>query len=655
MYSLLKLINDKMSQEKDQLIQSLQGKIKELETKLEDYSQGGIKILFSGKANAQRVARKVKPRTLREIPELSLGNEEEKTKNLVVEGDNLLAMTTLYQYHGKIDLIIADPPYNTGKDFRYNDRWDEDPNDHGLGDYVKADDPSRHTKWMKFMLPRIQMMRQMLKSNGVLAFCIDERELFRLGMMLDEIFGEKNRIAIINWQKLGGPKTYTHVSPATEYILVYAKDLDKTETSLTPRSDDYLKQFKNPDNDPLGPWIIGDSGSQTPTFSMVYGIQNPFTGQICEPPTGSHWRFARPRMKSFLEGWGSEYEEINLKEGKSPALLIKGFSIKNIQSPLNDPVIQTSSQKAYEIYKKGPWPKIIFSQQGKGKPQQKRYLADMKEGHVPITYWGKEYYENQIELGVVSWDTSQSGTTAAASNELRYSVGAGHGFETAKPLKIFQKIIQLWCSPNGLVLDPFAGSGTTGHTVLQLNKDTGTNRSFILIEQGNIENSDDYCRTLLQKRLQAAVTGKWADGKEHKPLGGGFKFTTLDKQINNQAILQMERNELIDTIIASRLDKYQQKYQGLQLLKNENDCYLIAKNSNNEGFFLIWDGPSKNVNFTKEVYQRVVQEAKKHNLKTPYHVYARLYLCQVDTVNFYQIPNSILLDFGFDLEKDKFN
>ena len=117
----------------------------------------------------------------------------------------------------------------------------------------------------------------------------------------------------------------------------------------------------------------------------------------------------------------------------------------------------------------------------------------------------------------------------------------------------------------------------------------------------------------------------------------------------------MERAELIDTIIAIRIDKYQQKYQNLQILKSENYRYLIAKNSNQEGFFLIWDGPNQNVNFTKEVYQKVVQEATENNLKPPYHVYARLYLCQVDTVNFYQIPNSILLDFGFDLEKDKFN
>ena len=117
-----------------------------LKNQLEEISQGGIKILFSGKTNAQRVARKVKPRTLREIKSLSINNAEGQTKNLVIEGDNLLAMATLYQYHGKIDLIIADPPYNTGKDFRYNDKWDEEINDEGIGDLIKADDPSRHTK-----------------------------------------------------------------------------------------------------------------------------------------------------------------------------------------------------------------------------------------------------------------------------------------------------------------------------------------------------------------------------------------------------------------------------------------------------------------------------------------------------------------------------
>ena len=106
---------------------------------------------------------------------------------------------------------------------------------------------------MKFMLPRIQMMRQMLKLNGVLAFCIDHRELFHLGQMLDEIFGENNRIAIINWQKMYSPKTLTHVSSATEYVLVYAKNIEKSETGKLAHTDKQKTRFQNPDNDPNGP------------------------------------------------------------------------------------------------------------------------------------------------------------------------------------------------------------------------------------------------------------------------------------------------------------------------------------------------------------------------------------------------------------------
>jgi adenine-specific DNA-methyltransferase len=100
------------------------------------------------------------------------------------------------------------------------------------------------------MLPRIQMMRQMLKSNGVLAICIDDRELFRLGQMLDEVFGEENRIAIINWQKAYAPKSQSkHVSSATEYVLVYAKNKEKSETGRLERSEKQDKIYSNPDND----------------------------------------------------------------------------------------------------------------------------------------------------------------------------------------------------------------------------------------------------------------------------------------------------------------------------------------------------------------------------------------------------------------------
>lgn len=140
---------------------------------------------------------KVKPRSQRIERKFCSGSEAEQCENLIIEGENLQALVSLYKYRGQVDLILTDPPYNTGQDFRYNDRWDDDPNDPDLGSLVPSDDGSRHSKWLRFMKPRVWMMKEMLRPNGVLAICIDHRELYRLGMLLDEVFGESNRIAIL--------------------------------------------------------------------------------------------------------------------------------------------------------------------------------------------------------------------------------------------------------------------------------------------------------------------------------------------------------------------------------------------------------------------------------------------------------------------------
>lgn len=400
---------------------SLQAKIRELETKLEDYSQGGIKILFSGKANAQRIVRKVKPRTLKEIPELSLGSEEQKSKNLVIEGDNLLVMTTLYQYHGKIDLIIADPPYNTGKDFRYNDRWDQDPNDPGLGDYVKADDPSRHTKWMKFMLPRLQLIRQMLKSSGVLAICIDERELFRLGMMLNEIFGENNRLAIINWQKAYAPKATAYVSSATEYVLVYAKNIEKSITGKSDQTETQKERFSNPDNDPKGPWRSTTSLVPAIRKNLIYAIQNPFSGELYYPLERRSWRYQKNLMKPLLEEWGSGYEEKKLNDNCVPGLVLKGFDLNNLENPEKDSIFQQAREKAQEIYKTGPWPRLIWLKGGFGKIRFKLYFSEVRSGVAPLTWWASEDFDNPLELGIVSWPHQVSGHKPSRNRRIKSS------------------------------------------------------------------------------------------------------------------------------------------------------------------------------------------------------------------------------------------
>ena len=178
----------------------------------------------------------------------SAGDEHGRSRNLLIEGDNLQALASLYRERGHVDMILTDPPYNTGGDFRYNDKWDTDPNDPDMGEFVGSDDPAKHTKWMRFMYPRLQMMRAMLKPSGVLAICIDSRELFHLGQMLDELFGEENRLAIINWQKSYSPRSDNrHVSTATEYVLVYAKDERTAKTGLQPRTASMDARYRNPD------------------------------------------------------------------------------------------------------------------------------------------------------------------------------------------------------------------------------------------------------------------------------------------------------------------------------------------------------------------------------------------------------------------------
>ena len=249
---------------RDELVELARAQRSELES-LRVQRETGIRITFRGKDAAHGIARKVQPRTSRHLAEYSVGSEDEQARNLVIEGENLQAMTTLYRDRGQVDLILTDPPYNTGKGFRYNDRWDEDPNDPDLGPEVSLEDAGRHTKWLHFMWPRLEVMLDMLKPEGVLAICIDDRELFRLGQVLDELFREENRLAVINWQKIAAPKNdKTHVAASTEYVLVYAKDADLARTMALPRAEDSFNRYKNPDNDPKGRWREHDLSARTP-------------------------------------------------------------------------------------------------------------------------------------------------------------------------------------------------------------------------------------------------------------------------------------------------------------------------------------------------------------------------------------------------------
>jgi adenine-specific DNA-methyltransferase len=628
---------------------------------LSERREDGIHIDFSGKANARKLYRRVRPRIARTLKKYSVGSEEDQARNLVIEGDNLQAMATLFRQRGQVDLVLADPPYNTGHDWRYNDRWEEDPNDPGLGKWVTAEDGARHTKWMRFMWPRLQMVKAMLKPTGVLAICIDHRELFRLGQMLDELFEEKNRLAIINWQKMYGAKNQDQgVSVTTEYVLVYARDAEQARTGKTVRSEVTAGGYRNNDKDPRGPWAPSDStlmGAATHP-GQVYAIQNPFTGRLHYPQQGRCWRNERAKMKAAVEEWGVAYEDVNLEDGLHPALVIKGVRDPQKATPA-DPVIKKARKAALKMRENEVWPRFFWRadrnrRPGEGELRYKTYEQDVKAGVVPTTFWASDEFD-LLSLDAVSWEHELSGTTHAGQRELNAVVGRGHGFDTVKPLMLMQKIIQLWCPADGLVMDPFAGTGTTGHAVLASNAESGASRRFILIEQGRPERGDSYARSLTADRLKRVVSGRWKSKKE-EPLEGGFRFWTLGKKVDAEALLKMEREDLADTIIASHFDASVRKREALvRFPRKVGYKYLVAHNDRSEGFFLIWNGPKGNLDFTEKTYEACAKEAAKAGLESRYHVYARLYVFQTSNVVFYQIPDRILTDFGLDLRGEPYH
>ena len=606
--------------------------------------QGALRLHYRGETPPWQIVRRVRPRCQKIEPRLSCGLEAEQASNLLIEGDNLQSMVSLYKYRGQVDLVLTDPPYNTGNDFRYNDKWDIDPNDTDLGKLVPADDGSRHSKWLRFMVPRLWMMREMLKPDGVLAICIDHRELFRLGMVLDDMFGEDNRIAIINWQKTYSPKNNvgkrTHVSTSTEYVLVYAKSIDRAKTSLLPRSEAMNARYDAIDGDDEA-WAPGDltgRGAET-HYGQVYGVQSPFTGEIMWPSEGRCWAIERKRLKTMLEAWGCTYVNKDLKDGRAPSLVIKGSWEK-------------ARAKAQEILDAGKWPVGYWRDGGLGAFRAKVYLKDVKKGVVPMTYWGDEEFDVPDVLGAMSWEHEQSGHSQSGVNELSSIVGRSHGFETVKPLKLFKKIMQIWCRPNGIILDPFAGSGTTGHAVLELNREAGAERRFVLIEQGRPERGDSYARTLTFERLRRVLSGERVDrkgvsGVTADPLPGGFRFSKLTSKVDASAVLSLQREEMLDLLVTSHWDQAERAGTHLRRLPATAQGHLFARNSRGEGYFLVWAGPDQPSVLNRTVFRAIADEAKAEGLMTPFHVYARTSVYPGPNIQFYQIPDRILEKLGF--------
>lgn len=638
--------------------------LQEHEAASRDAGKDGIVMNYMGRTAPWQIIRQVKPKLSQIIKKHSVGEEAHQAKNELWDGENLSTMVTLYKHRGQVDLIVTDPPYNTGEDFRYNDKWDKDPNDPDLGDLVPKDDGSRHSKWLKFMTPRIWMMREMLKPGGVIAICIDHRELYRLGMLMDEIFKEENRIGIINWQKAYSPKNDTGgkkggLSSATEYVLVYAKNSDRAKTGMLDRTEAMNARYTNVDGDPDGDWASSDAAAPEYRKTGSFAIQSPFTGKLYYPSGNAalnHWRLEAKEMKKLIEGWGSVYVYKQLDDGcEAKALVLKGCRFVGNEPDLKSPILKAARKSALVCLKGKNWPHLIFTDSGDGGPRLKKHLNKIKKGKIPLTYWANEDYETPLDIESQSWDHEDSGHSQAGINELDSVVGKGHDFKTVKPLRLIKKIIQIWCRPDGTVLDPFAGSGTTGHAVLELNAEANANRQFILIEQGNTDKGDHYARTLTAERVKRVVTGDWAGGKR-APLPGGFRFIELKRErIDAEAVNALAREEMIDLLLTSYWDKNEKAKSYLRRLPAGSHRHLFAVNPKDEGFFLIWDAPDQKSALNREAFKRIVEEAKSANLASRYHVYASLAPYTGTGIEFYKIPDSVLEHIGFNPRSDAYN
>ncbi|MCD9186304.1 MAG: site-specific DNA-methyltransferase [Pyrinomonadaceae bacterium] len=578
-------------------------------------------------------------------------NAEDNPGNMVIEGNNLDVMAALltggFSLRGQVDLCLWDPPYNTGKnDFRYNDDFYLSKKEVEIlkakapvkedWDVVSITDPSRHTKWLNFMEVRLRKAQELLKPGGIIAVCIGYEELFRLGCLMDEIFDEDNRLGIINWQKKYSPTNDSnHLSPSTEYVLIYANNKTEAETGLLARTEKMNSKYSNPDDDPEGEWRISDATVKTYNWKSDYGIQSPFTGAIHYPGRGC-WNYTRRSFKEWLEKYGSEYIELDdpTRPNNNKSLVLKGakFSENGIlETPSS--VLAEAEKKARKVAK-GVLPFVLFGGDGKGVPSCKRHLKYVKQGRVPMTYWADEDYEIPFYMGSQSWEHTESGHSQSGISELNAVIGKGHKFDTVKPLKLIEKIIQIWCPFNGRVLDAFGGSGTVGHAVLNLNNTIeNSNRKFILIERGNGE--DKFCNKLTAERVRRVINGNWAIGNQNS-LDGGFAYYKSGGKITRKAIMEAAHEQLADIILQSADD-----------VGDRIDCrlenptgYIVGKTRKGQAIALVWRDTQI---LTDPIYYKILQEAKALNMKTPVFIYARANdALDDDGYQFCLIPDKIL-------------
>lgn len=376
------------------------------------------------------------------MPERVIISEDNDAPNhILIEGDNLEALAILaYTHEGKIDVIYIDPPYNTGnKDFIYNDS------------YVDKEDSYRHSKWLSFMSRRLKIAKKLLSDRGVIFISIDDNEQAQLKLLCDEIFGADRFITNLIWQKKTGAADANGIAIITEYILVYCLDPQNAKNIFSYNKNAFdIKRYRYTDEFEKirGPFYYDslDRGSIQYSDGLNYGIEAPDGSMI----------FPNGRLSFVNDGWTWKWSKEKVEWG------IKNKFIE---------IVPTNK-------KKNGWA-----------VKYKIYLNVDNEG-------------NAIEKSVPYKNLISGILNADAANDIK-TIFNSKAFSYAKPIELIKLFINLIANKKGIILDFFAGSGTTLHATMQLNAEDGGHRQCILVTN----NENNICEEVTYERNRRVIQG----------------------------------------------------------------------------------------------------------------------------------------------------
>ena len=408
--------------------------------------------------------------------------------NMIINGDNLEALKSLLpKYEGKVNCIYIDPPYNTGNEsWVYNDNVNSPKIKKWLGKVVgkESEDLTRHDKWLCMMYPRLKLLHKLLGSNGVIFVSIDENELYNLQIMMDEIFGKRNFVGQYNWFKSATPPNLSFkIKKNLEYILCYSKKSNSDKFTGIKKESTSDDPFTKP--------------------------QNSYK-DLCFPIGTINLKLENQIIEKGIYG-----------TSKFPNELLDDLIIKN---GVNENVVRFRNR-------------FIWVQDKLDEEILNNTKININSKSLVLSY-KKENYNNEVPPNLIDEQVHVE-TTENAGRELLKIFG-DKVFDYPKPHSLIEYLINFLCDKNSIILDSFAGSGTTAHAVLNLNKQDGGNRKFILIEM------EDYAETITAERVKRVING-YAD---KEGTGGSFDYYTLGEPLFD------ENNNLNETVGIEKIREY---------------------------------------------------------------------------------------------------